>query len=197
MLKTASITFICGLGHIGSSVLLGLIGITFGIAISELGGLESLRGNLAGWAMIGFGLVSSVWGIRHAIKNKPHSHLHHHSDDETYSHSHIHAGDHTHAHDDEKSSSLTPWILFTIFIFGPCEPLIPVLMYPAAKGSTIGLISVTLVFGATTIATMLGIVLLASYGSSLVPTRKLDRYAHALAGGTILLCGVGMQFLGI
>ena len=27
--------------------------------------------------------------------------------------------------------SLTPWVLFTIFIFGPCEPLIPILMYPA------------------------------------------------------------------
>jgi len=25
------------------------------------------------------------------------------------------------------------WALFLIFVFGPCEPLIPLIMYPAAK----------------------------------------------------------------
>ena len=37
-------------------------------------------------------------------------------------------------------------ILFTIFVFGPCEPLIPILMYPAAKSSVAGMLLVAGVF---------------------------------------------------
>ncbi|MCX6832664.1 MAG: hypothetical protein NT028_11150, partial [candidate division Zixibacteria bacterium] len=33
MTKTTWITFLCGLGHIGGSVILGLIGVALGIAV--------------------------------------------------------------------------------------------------------------------------------------------------------------------
>ncbi len=36
LVKTGWVTFLCGLGHIGSSVLLGLIGIAFGVALNKL-----------------------------------------------------------------------------------------------------------------------------------------------------------------
>jgi len=70
-------------------------------------------------------------------------------------------------------------------------------MYPAASGSTAGLLLVTLVFALATIGTMLVIVLMSRFGLSLVPTRKLERFTHAIAGFTILLCGVSIQFLGL
>lgn len=197
MAKTAWVTFLCGLGHIGSSVALGLIGVALGIAVSRLEGLESFRGNLAGWALIAFGLAYSVWGIRRAIRNRPHSHFHFHQNGSQHSHTHSHSNEHAHVHEREQKVNLTPWILFTIFVFGPCEPLIPIVMYPAAKHSTAGLIVVTSVFGGVTILTMLGIVLVSSYGINLLPMGKLERYSHALAGGSILLCGVAIQFLGL
>jgi hypothetical protein len=56
---------------------------------------------------------------------------------------------------------------------------------------------VTAAFGSVTILTMLGIVLVSSFGINLLPMGKLERYSHALAGGTILLCGVAIQFLGL
>ncbi|HOD34406.1 MAG TPA: hypothetical protein PLR20_01590 [Syntrophales bacterium] len=31
----------------------------------------------------------------------------------------------------------TPWVLFTIFVLGPSEPLIPVLMFPAARNASL------------------------------------------------------------
>ena len=34
--KTAWITFLCGLGHVGSSILIGAIGITVGASIGRL-----------------------------------------------------------------------------------------------------------------------------------------------------------------
>ncbi|MBD3296392.1 MAG: hypothetical protein GF392_03405, partial [Candidatus Omnitrophica bacterium] len=55
MPKTAVITFLCGLGHILSSVVLGFVGLALGIAVMKLEALEAFRGNLAAWALIGFG----------------------------------------------------------------------------------------------------------------------------------------------
>lgn len=43
-MRTAWITQLCGLGHIGSSVMLGLAGITLGIAVTRI---EAFRGDLA------------------------------------------------------------------------------------------------------------------------------------------------------
>lgn len=85
-------------------------------------------------------------------------------------------------------------MLFTIFVFGPCEPLIPILMYPAAAQSTLGVVLVASVFGVVTIATMVTVVLLLSFGLESLPTRRLERYSHALAGFAILLCGVAIHF---
>ncbi|MFZ1684080.1 MAG: sulfite exporter TauE/SafE family protein [Candidatus Zixiibacteriota bacterium] len=195
--KTTWITILCGLGHIGSSVILGLLGVALGIAVSKLEGLESIRGNIAGWALIAFGLIYLVWGARRAIRNRPHSHLHLHRDGSAHLHKHVHHEDHAHVHDEQGRVNITPWVLFTIFVLGPCEPLIPIVMYPAAQHSTVGLITVTAVFGFVTIATMLGIVLATSFGMKLLPMGKLERYSHALAGGSILMCGLAIQFMGL
>ena len=97
----------------------------------------------------------------------------------------------------EDKINLTPWILFTIFIFGPCEPLIPLVMYPAAKHNYGQLTLVTIIFSAVTIITMMTLVLITSFGIKLLPMKAMEKYSHALAGGTILLCGLGMLFLGL
>jgi len=195
--KTALITSLCGLAHIMSSVILGIVGILFGIGVMRLEAFEGFRGNLAAWTLIGFGLAYFVWGIRRAIRNKPHRHKHLHSDGASHLHGHSHSHGHFHIHDKEGRSNITPWVLFTIFILGPCEPLIPVLMYPAAKSSFAGILWVAAIFGVVTIVTMLGIVMIASLGINLIPLGRLERYSHALAGATIFLSGMAIQFLGL
>ena len=195
MAMTGWVTILCGIGHILSSVLLGFAGIALGLAVTQLKALESFRGSLAGWSLIVFGLLYFVWGLRKAIRNKPHEHIHFHGD-EVHVHTHVHQKDHVHVHSGD-GTKLTPWVLFTIFIFGPCEPLIPLLMYPAAKGNYLGVVWVTVVFGVITIATMLATVLISSLGMKFVPLGRLERYSHALAGATICLCGLAVQFLGL
>lgn len=194
--KTILVTTLCGIGHVFSSVLLGIIGISVGIAVTKLEVLESFRGNLAAWGLITFGLLYLVWGIRRAWRNKPHEHPHPHQDGENHSHLHAHSKTHVHPHVDE-NTRITPWVLFVIFVFGPCEPLIPLLMYPAATNSSWGVVLVTGTFGVVTIGTMLGIVLISSFGISYIPITRLERYSHALAGLAILLCGISIQFLGL
>ena len=195
--RTCLITVLCGVGHVGSSVLLGIIGIALGIAVTKLEIVETFRGNLAAWALIAFGFVYFVWGLRRARRLKPHEHPHIHPDGASHVHVHNHMSDHLHIHDAEDSSNITPWILFVIFVLGPCEPLIPILMYPAAKESVTGLIAVTAVFGSVTILTMLGIVVASSWGLHLISMKPLERYSHALAGGAVFLCGLSIEYLGL
>jgi len=198
MTKTAMITVLSGAGHVLSSVVLGSLGIAFGIAISRFEFFESVRGDIAIWALIVFGLVYTIWGIRRAIRIKPHEHIHLHSDGETHGHEHTHTEEHLHVHEKGvKAVSLTPWILFTILVFGPCEPLIPILMYPAAKNSMAGLVTTVIVFGICTISTKLALVLVSVFGISFIPEQRWERYSHAIAGATIFFCGIVIQFFGL
>jgi len=195
--KTTLVTVLCGAGHVLSSIGLGLIGIVFGIAVFKLEAFESVRGSLAGWALIAFGLVYFIWGLRRAYRNRPHRHIHLHKGGIEHEHLHVHEDGHVHVHAEKKGKNVTPWVLFTIFLFGPCEPLIPLLMYPAAQMSLSGLILVSVVFGLITISTMLAIVLISVRGFNLIPISKFERYMHAMAGATVLLCGIAIQFLGL
>lgn len=194
--KTAFVTFLCGVGHILSSVVLGFIGIFFGIALMKLTNFEAFRGNIAAWALIGFGMAYMVWGIHRAIRARPHQHIHLHEEAIVHSHEHNHFGEHAHPHD-AKNKKITPWVLFTIFVLGPCEPLIPLLMYPAAQESGIGLVAVTATFGIITISTMLASVLLLSFGIKWISLGRIERFSHALAGGAIFCSGLAIQFLGL
>lgn len=194
--KTIIITFLCGVGHVLGSVLLGFIGIAMGLEVFKLKAFESFRAELAAWLLIAFGFAYFVWGIHRAIRNRPHQHLHLHQDGKADAHLHTHTGDHTHVHT-SRSSNITPWILFTIFIFGPCEPLIPLIMYPAAKNNMMAVTLVVVVFAVVTISAMVGVVLLSYQGLAKVSLSRLAKYSHAIAGLTILLCGGAIKFLGL
>jgi len=197
MAKALRITLVCGIGHLAGSVLLGVLGITLGLQLSSVAWLEGFRGNLAAWLLVGFGLAYMAWGLRHAHRNRPHTHWHHH-DGLTHLHEHTHHEAHAHVHDQQAGAkSLAPWLVFIIFVLGPCEPLIPLLMYPAARESAGGVIVVTLVFGFVTVLTMLLSVGIALLGLKSVKLHKLEPFAHAVAGGTILACGLGIILLGL
>lgn len=198
-LKTMMITILCGIGHVGSSVVLGLAGVALGVAVKKLEIIESVRGDLAAWLLTAFGLVYLLWGIRQAYRNRPHEHRHIHiDDDDAHTHVHSHQDEHTHIHESEGGKpSITPWALFVIFVLGPCEPLIPILMYPAAHHSWSGLVVVTAVFSIITIGTMLGTVMLARAGVNFIPFKQVQRFTHALAGAAILACGLAIVFLGL
>lgn len=195
--KTLWITLACGIGHVLSSVVLGFLGIALGVAVGELEAIEAVRGDLAAWALIAFGLVYAIWGFRRALRKHPHSQTHLVGKLAGVTHMHPHELDESHDHPDGQKANITPWVLFTVFVLGPCEPLIPILMYPASQHNLGGVAVVTAVFALTTITTMLAIVFVTSYGFKVLPMGKLDRYSHAIAGSTIALSGLAIQFLGL
>lgn len=193
--KTMLITFLCGLGHVASSIILGFVGIAVGVSVSKLVSIESFRGNIAAWLFIAFGLVYMIISIRNLIRKKKHSHSHFHSDGNQHFHEHDHHTEHAHLHD--STVKTTPWILFLIFVFGPCEPLIPILMYPAAENNIQGTIIVTLLFSVVTVATMMSVVLAFKLGLKKINLKPLETYSHVIAGAVILFSGLAIQFLGL
>ncbi len=185
--KTILITLLCGVGHVAGSALLGFIGIAVGIIVFQLETAESLRGNLAAWLLVVFGIGYFLFGVVHAIRSlrvrqepsKPD------------------AVDASQAQAESLASSkgsMTPWILFAIFVFGPCEPLIPLLMYPAAKASVLNVVLVTLLFGVTTLVTMAALVALIRQGMLAVRFPRIQVYGHALAGFIVVVCGVFIMY---
>ena len=195
--RTLGITSACGVGHVLGSMVLGTLGIALGWAVGGLEWMEGVRGGVAAWLLLGFGLAYMIWGLRQAVRNRPHTHWHAHPDGTMHEHDHTHRDQHAHAHtasaEQGLARSVTPWVLFTLFIFGPCEALIPVLMYPAATGSWWSVGLVVLVFGVVTLSTMLITVTIGYLGISRLPLRRLERYAHAIAGLTLFACGLAIK----
>ena len=194
--KTMFITFLCGVGHVLSSVVVGFIGIAAGLSISKLEFFESFRGNIAAWLLIAFGLVYMLISLRALYRKKKHLHEHQHTDGTAHEHEHDHFSGHSHIHISDRKN-MTPWILFLIFVLGPCEPLIPILMYPAAENNISGVILVSLLFSVVTIATMMTVVLAFRLGLSRINLRPLERYVNVIAGATIAVSGLAIQVLGL
>lgn len=194
--KTLLITFFCGLGHVLSSVVLGLVGIALGISVTKLVNVESFRGNIAAWLFIAFGLVYMIISIRNLVKKRKHTHSHFHIDGNKHYHEHDHQYQHTHIHQEEVVKT-TPWILFLIFVFGPCEPLIPILMYPAAENNIPGAVIVSILFSVVTIVTMMSVVLAFKFGLNKINLKPVEKYSHLIAGAMIFFSGIAIQFLGL
>jgi hypothetical protein len=196
-------TFVCGLGHVLSSVLLGVLGLALGAALARIEGWEGTRGEWAGWALMLFGFGYAGWGVYRARKaaspaSRP-------AEDESAQgrnkgprHPHLHScmGKHN-AHSAVEWKHLTPWLLVLIFVLGPCEPLIPLFF---ASGLEQAWHEVLLVCLGYTLATLVGMHLMVTlfwFGLSKIDLGPLERWSHTLAGAVIALAGVSMVFLGL
>lgn len=172
-IKTINIVIVCGLGHVLSSVAFGFIGIGAGLMLENVEAFDGIRGNIAAWLLFSFGVAYTTWAVIRLLNKKTHKHGRF-----------------------NKVKKLTFWILFTIFVFGPCEPLIPVLMYPAAESNYFAVFLIALVFGISTISTMLLSVVALLKGFSNIRIGYLEKYQHIMAGSVITLSGAGILFLG-
>ncbi len=172
--KTLLWTFICGLGHIGSALVIALAFIYFSHWLSEenFAWVEDNRGNIAAYSLIGLGAAYLLWALRHRWQHK-------------------HNAGHHHLPQPDENKSITVWVLFIIFVLGPCEALLPILTASSVLGVS-AVISSTIIFSAATIATMMLAVTLGILGINALRFNRLENYAHEIAGGTIMACGVAI-----
>ena len=192
--RTVVVTAACGVGHIASSVLLGGLGIAFGLAIARVETLESGRGPIAAWALVAFGVAYALWGLRHALRKQRGLEAHVHGDG-VHIHSH---GLSSHGHDQQKVGANTSfWALFIIFVLGPCEPLIPLFALPASQGRWDVAALTAVVFGIATLVSMVGATLAGYEGLKFVRLGPLERWSHVVAGGVIAAAGLSVIYLGL
>jgi threonine/homoserine/homoserine lactone efflux protein len=93
----------------------------------------------------------------------------------------------------DRRVALGPWLLFLVFLFGPCEPLIPLVIVPAAQHSWGVLLSVSAVFGVVTISSMTAVVAGEYLGVARLAGPGQGRWSHALAGAALTACGVAVR----
>ncbi len=199
--RVLALTFVCGLAHVGSSVVLGAVGLAAGMAVSHLSWIETLRGSASSWALIVLGTLYAGWSF--ARERRGHGHVHAHGN---FVHTHPH-GDEPHEHEGAcvtasaagapDTRTVTAWSLFIVFVLGPCEPLIPLLMAPAVGMGTAATIPVVTAFTVTTVGTMLALVALGWVGLGAVRAQWLERWSNTLAGTAIAMAGVAMRVFGI
>jgi hypothetical protein len=168
--KLSFVAFVSGLGHVGSSIILGAIGILAGVASIKLQGVEATRGEIGIYLLIGFGIAYALWGLKHA------RHHHHHSSELS------------------TKKVVTFWTLFAVFVLGPCEPLIPLMFLGTAYGWS-GIATVSIMFGLVTLIMMVGQSLLGYAGIQLIKHDFAEKFSHALAGSVIVLTGVFLYFI--
>lgn len=190
--KTVGWTIVCGMGHVLSSVVLGLGGAALGWSLHKINWLENIRGGIAGWVMLAFGLSYMAWAFYRLYKKKPHKHFDMDNDGGVYVYEHNHGQ----AVAPGERFRVTPWVMFIIFVLGPCEPMIPLLYFPAAQNSWWGMILLIIVYTVCTLASMLLMVLLGYFGIGFAATKKLEPYVHVLGAATIIICGAGMLWMG-
>ena len=134
--------------------------------------LEENRGNVAAYALIGLGAAYLLWALRHRWQHK-------------------HQAEHNHLQEIKGQKSIAPWVVFIIFVLGPCEALLPILTASSVLGVS-AVVSSTLIFSIATIMTMMLAVALGVWGISALRFGQLEKYAHEIAGGTIMACGVAI-----
>jgi nickel/cobalt transporter (NicO) family protein len=167
--RTAAITALCGLGHVTSSVALGLLGVFFGRELFEAFGarLESIAGLL----LIGCGIAYALWSVRRT----------------RIGHGHMHA----HVH-----GPVTAWTLFLLFSADPCVAVIPLMVASAPLGwaSTLAVVAA---YELATIGSMVVLVLPTRAAIGTVRGAWVDRWGDAVAGGVIVFVGVVVMRLGM
>ena len=174
--RTLLVTALCGAGHVASSVVIGAVGVGLGIATDALLWLESARGELAAALLIGFGLAYAAWAAWRGFRGRGGASLRGAS-----------AG----------VDRVTPWALFIVFVLGPCEPLIPLMVVPGMARDWLAVGAVVGVFGLLTVGVMLLAVAAAWRGVALLGAGRIGLHADVAAGLVVAASGAAVLFLGL
>lgn len=201
--RTIWITFLCGLGHVGSSVVIGLALGWVGLAVAQWEGStlsrwHAWRGDMTAWILMGLGAALTIHGLIQTARGRAHTHAHAHENGGAHTHAHVHEEQHLHVHAaPERARRLTPWVLFVIFIFGPCESLVPLMLAATAASGMAGSLLVAMAFSLTTVVTILVTVSVLYMGFENLSLGFVERNATALAGVSLVACGAATRFLGL
>ncbi len=170
--RTLFVTLLCGVGHVASSVVIGMVGIGLGITTESMLWLENARGELAASLLLGFGFAYAARAIWRRFRSPAPS-------------------------QQRALHGVTPWALFIIFVLGPCEPLIPLMVVPGMQGDWLGVAAVIGVFGLLTIAVMMATVAAAYRGVGFITNYGFGSHGDVAAGLVVAASGAAVLWFGL
>ncbi len=207
--KTLLITGACGVGHVASSVVIGLLGVTLAVALTSLEGFEAARGYWVGWALVAFGTVYASLSLVHLRRVTSHRHIHVHADGTIHRHQHGHGAATTLRRQHHPVDGLgypgggplhqgnVLASLFIVFLLGPCEALLPLMTAPGLQSNANSSLLVAAVFGGATLTTMVGMVAAGWFGMRGTWLTRWEPHLNWMSGVAIALSGLGIQLLGL
>ena len=195
--KIARLSSLAGVAHVLVSVLLGAVIVVIGLQFRST--VEHAQNAIVGSLLIATGvafLALELAGQGHGHTHDEHTHDHGHTHDHTHDHDHDqpHAHDHAHAHHRVPATSRSPSrsLLAIMVPFGaaasPDLTILPVFLAATTAGAGAAIGSVA-VFGAVTIATIVGLTLFAAAGGYQVRGQWLDRWGNVFTALVLIVIG--------
>jgi nickel/cobalt exporter len=221
ILKTEIVALLAGIGHVGTSVIIALIGIYIGGELSER--FATIAETVTGSALIIFGFSYAIYtwrqgghahftiGGERVLGESGHGHSsdHNHSHEHDHTHEHDHSHEHDHTHDQEHSHDSTeeahshthvetrsPYALVAIMGLTPCVALLPLAFASAGHGTEVTL-GVIALFAVVTIGTILTFTYLGSKGFRAVRLEWFEKYGDIVTGIIIGCIGLFVVFAGL
>ncbi len=185
--KLARLSGLAGIAHVLVSVVLGAVIVVIGLQLRST--VEHAQNAIVGSLLIATGVLFAV------LELTGHGHAHdghdgHDGHDHAHSHDPVH--DHDHAHTHEPSRARSHSFLAIMVPFGaaasPDLTILPVFLAATTAGAGAAIGSVV-VFGAVTIATIVGLTLFAAAGGYRVRGQWLERWGNMLTAGVLIVIG--------
>jgi nickel/cobalt transporter (NicO) family protein len=191
--KVARLSGLAGVAHVMVSIVLGAVIVVVGLQLRST--VQHAQDAIVGSLLIATGVAFLVLeltghGHRHTHDHDP-GHHDDHDDHDPHGDGHDHHGDGHDHHDLRRESSHS---LLTIMVpFGaaasPDLTILPVFLAATTAGAGVAIGSVV-VFGAVTIATIVGLTLFAAAGGYQVRGEWLERWGNLITAGALLVIGL-------
>jgi nickel/cobalt transporter (NicO) family protein len=204
LIKVARLSGLAGIAHVLVSVVLGAVIVVVGLQLRST--VEHAQDAIVGSLLIATGVVFlalELTGRGHG-HDHPHAHDHDHAD---HDHGHTDHADHDHDHTDHADrdhhdhhdhadhhrGGSSHSLLSIMVPFGaaasPDLTILPVFLAATTAGAGVAIGSVV-VFGAVTIATIVGLTLFATAGGYQVRGQWLERWGNLITAGVLIAIGV-------
>lgn len=166
--KTLSIAAGAGVGHVLSTMALGVLLTGAGIA------MEKKFGGLSPWLVSALLIGLGLFYLLRQVLRRPH---HHAAKPKLFT--------------SDRAAVLT---LFTLVTLSPCEAFLPVYVSGVRYG-WLGFVLLSLVLTAATIAGMVLFTGVSLLGAKRLPLGLLERYEAGILGGALCALGIGILIL--
>ncbi len=178
--RAAWVTGLCGAGHVAFSLLLAVTAVWLGAAATGLERFDRIRGAVAAWGLVAFGVAFAALGLRQMGRGTVAG---------------TRAANASAVRAPAAAAARGLGLVIALFILRPAEPLVPLLMLPTCGGDWSLAVAATFLSAIVTIGAMVGVTLAALRGLGQVRLGLVERWTVPIVGASIAATGLAVIVL--